>query len=317
MHMSGSDPITVVLPVRNGATTIRSAVLDLLVAMDSIDELLVIDDGSTDDTPAVLLGLQRIDARIGVIRTAGRGLVAALNLGLENARHLWVARADADDRYPAGRLRAQRLLVSDEAVLVSGDYRMMVRGRPISCMPCSLTHPFVVASLIHPQRIPHPGVLLRRDAVLSVGGYLQDDFPAEDLALWCRLATVGEFVGAPVNVLDWTIAPGSITHRLQAQQRAKTENILRYQFPHAALGRLRSSDVERELDAYVGTPLASRRSLLLARDLRALGSFGVEPKARRTVERALFKSPLGTFTAAKDILREKRARDRVRRSLTA
>jgi hypothetical protein len=200
-------------------------------------------------------------------------------------------------------------------VLVTGDYNFIVDGQPIGSMPCALSHPFVVASLIHPQRVPHPGVMFDSDAVQAAGGYREEDFPAEDLALWLRLAHAGDFIGVASTVLDWTMSVGSITHTHQAAQRGKTAVLLAGSFPIQRVAGIAPDDVLRELQAQQETPMAAERAVLLARDLRALSARGVAGPAYKEVRRALTVNPIDTARALGQLAREKRRRDRLRRSL--
>lgn len=307
--------ISVLLPVRNGASTLRMAIADLQSAMGPADELLVVDDGSEDSSPQIIAEAMAADPRVRVARTEGVGLVGALNLGMREARHAWVARADADDRYPPDRLNQQRAALGDGVVLVTGDYRILCGGQHAGNLPSALTAPFVSASLVHPQRIPHPGVVLDRDAVLSVGGYREGDFPAEDLALWLRLARVGNLVGVPHPVVAWNMGRGSITHEHQASQRLITTH-LRVEIASLARAlRITEEDVERELKAYSGTRLEGMRRVLLARDLRSLSELGFAQKAYSTVRRSLITNPLSTCMATSRIVADKLRRDSLRRSL--
>lgn len=305
-------PITVLMPVRDGEATLREALGDLIAGLGPGDELLAVDDGSRDSTPAILRQWAREEPRLIVLRTTGVGLVGALNLGLREASNAWVARADADDRYPPDRLRLQRAAVADGVVLVSGDYRVAHSGRIISELPCALTHPFVAASLIHPQRIPHPGVLFDRDAVLSVGGYRPEDFPTEDLALWVRLAQVGHLVGVPSLTVDWTLHRGSITHQNQVQQRRQTADLVTLVRFLPCVASIGPADVGRELAAYDSTRLAAQRRVLLARDLRALSRLGVAEAAYRKVRKSVLSDPWASGKAAYGISSEWRRRRGVR-----
>jgi hypothetical protein len=311
--MPRDEPLTVLMPVRNGASTVGKALGDLIAGMSPNDEILIVDDGSDDGTASVISSFR--DPRLRLITTPGLGLVGALNLGLKEASHRWIARADADDRYPRARLSAQRDARQEGVVLVTGDYNFITGGRPIGSMPCALTHPFVIASLIHPQRVPHPGVLLNRDAIQNVGGYRDDDFPAEDLSLWLRLAYVGDFVGVPNIVLDWTMSVGSITHSHQMAQREKTSQLLAASFPIQSLAGVSPDDVQRELQSQRGTEMAAVRAVLLTRDLRALAARGVAGPAYKEARRELAAHPIGTAQALAQLAREKRRRDRLRRDM--
>ena len=65
--------------------------------LDENDELLVVNDGSTDNSSLILADLAKNDARIKIVTTVGVGLVAALNLGIAEAKNPWVARFDVDE----------------------------------------------------------------------------------------------------------------------------------------------------------------------------------------------------------------------------
>lgn len=308
-------PISVLLPVRDGQATLAAALHDLIRGLGPDDEIVVVDDGSEDATPSLLARFGQSERRLRVVRTRGLGLVPALNLGLSEVSHRWVARADSDDRYPSDRLSHQRLQARAGVVLIAGDYRMVVADRPVGDLPCALTSPFVAASMIHPQRIPHPGVLFDSEAVLSVGGYRAQDFPAEDLALWMRLAYTGTFVGVPAVTVRWMMTAGSISHSQQQSQRLTTSNLLRYSFPDRIFSNLTPDDVQRELNAYSGTRLERVRRLLLARDLRALAERGLSIPAYREVRGALLRDPWGTLQALRQMTLEKVRRDHFRRSI--
>jgi len=312
--MAQAEPITVLLPVRNGARTLGVALADILLGLCEEDELLVVDDGSEDQSPSILVNVANSDPRLRVIRTSGVGLVEALNLGLRESRFRLIARADADDRYPPDRFASQRACIRAGVVLVAGDYRFVANQEVVTDLPCALSPPFVAASLINPQRIPHPGVLLERNAVIEAGGYRSTDFPAEDLALWLRLSTLGDFVGVPAVTVDWTLSHGSITHTHQADQRRKTA-VLVTTLPQAVIRGISAESVRNEVASYEGTRLEATRKLLLARDLFSLRDRGVDSGALRESWKALGREPVKALGAARQIAYEKRARDRARRSI--
>lgn len=312
--MARSEPISVLMPVRDGESTLRAALADVTLGLDEHDELLVVDDGSQDRTSLLLAELGRSESRLRVVQTAGVGLVSALNLGLQEASNRLIARADADDRYPGDRLDQQRAAVRPGAVLVTGDYRIVAGRRHLGELPCALTPPFVSASLINPQRIPHPGVLFDREAVIEAGGYRAEDFPTEDLALWIRLSALGDFVGVPAVTVEWSMSRESITHANQGIQRSKTAELLKT-LPPAIFTGISVDDVEGELAAYKGTRHEAMRKVLLARDLRSLTHRGLAPSVYRESIKALGKDPLRTLRAAGRLAQGKSLRDRVRESM--
>lgn len=307
--------LSILMPVRNGAHFVEAALSDLATATSEVDEILVVNDGSTDETPNILVEWAEQDHRIRVLTTEGLGLVGALNLGVEEATHAWVARADADDRYPFDRFLYQRKALRDGTTLVTGDYRIVTPSGDSALIPCALGHPFVAAGLIHPQRVPHPGVVYRKEAVLEVGGYRQADFPAEDLALWIRLCDGGELIGVPEVVVDWNLHPHSVSHMRQAQQRAKTAELLR-DFKPACVRGITADDVEQELLRYTDSPLGQQRALLLFRDLRAWARRGYPVKHLGLLLRHFRRSPLGTLAVGWDLTSSTRRRRRQRRSMS-
>jgi cellulose synthase/poly-beta-1,6-N-acetylglucosamine synthase-like glycosyltransferase len=310
-----AEPLSILLPVRNGADFVANALTDLTAAAIDTDEILIVDDGSEDRTSRVLSKWAQRDQRIRVLRTEGLGLVAALNLGLSEVTHEWIARADADDGYPQDRFIRQREALRDGVALVTGDYRLVAPAGDPTLIPCALGHPFVAAGLIHPQRVPHPGAVYRRDAVLEVDGYRQEDFPAEDLALWMRLCDVGELVGVPAVVVDWTLNPHSISHTRQAQQRAKTAQLLDG-FAPACVRGITADEVERELLRYSQSSLGEQRALLLMRDLQAWGRRGYPVRHLRPLLRHLARRPLDALAAGWELTSSTRRRRSQRQAMS-
>lgn len=304
-------PVSVLLPVRNAANTVGLAMSDLVTGMSPEDELLVVDDGSGDETSQILNGWEESDSRVRVITTSGIGLVKALNLGIVEATHDWLARADADDRYPINRLLSQKGAVAEEVALVTGDYLLSPPRGPSTYLPCALGHPFVALSLINPQRIPHPGVVFRRDAVQFAGGYRLEDFPAEDLGLWLRLSQTGKFVGVATCIVDWTMAPGSVTHTRQAEQRARTSELLAGYQP-GFLREITDAAVREELARYEISSRSRERAVLLARDYQGWRQRGVPLGGMSEVLKWLGRHPVASASAAWGLRQDARSRRRGR-----
>ena len=157
--------------------------------------------------------------------TGGIGLVAALNLGIKNAKHPWVARFDVDDEYHLDRINLQRQLVGDDVAVIFSDYEFMSSsGISLGTVQSAILPNPTKLSLVSSQRTPHPVALLNRAKVLSVGGYFVGDFPAEDLGLWLRLVEKGEFLSVPENLLSYRLSGGSISssnRRLQLDKKSQ------------------------------------------------------------------------------------------------
>ncbi len=103
MHCPSPPVVSVVLPAYNAAGTLDRAIASIRGQHFDAWELLVIDDGSTDRTRALVEEHVAADARIKLMAQPHAGLVSALNAGLAVAAGEFVARMDADDEsYPSG-----------------------------------------------------------------------------------------------------------------------------------------------------------------------------------------------------------------------
>src|SRR5215468_8802334 len=99
--------VSVIMPVRNGAAYLPGSVASIQAQDFASFEFLIIDDGSTDATPAILAAFAAADPRIRVFHQPPQGIAAALNAGIAEARAPYLARLDADDRARRDRLGRQ------------------------------------------------------------------------------------------------------------------------------------------------------------------------------------------------------------------
>src|SRR5437764_12435440 len=107
--------ISVLLPARDASAAVAEALAGVRSQRGAPPfEVVCVDDCSVDATPALLAAARRSDARVRVVRGEGRGLVAALNLGLSHCRGELIARMDADDVVHPDRLRLQAQMLARE-----------------------------------------------------------------------------------------------------------------------------------------------------------------------------------------------------------
>lgn len=211
--------VSVILPTRNNAATLREAVDDILDDPGVSIELVVIDDGSSDDTPALLAALRR-DPRVHVLRTEGVGIVAALELGVARSRAPLLARMDGDDRSHRGRLAAQRdhlaghpevSLVATGVALGGADALGEGMRRYVAWQNAVLTPEDHRRELFIESPLCHPSVMMRREALLRVGGYRDVSWP-EDYDLWLRMDAAGmKLAKLERTLFTWRHRPGRLT----------------------------------------------------------------------------------------------------------
>ena len=181
------DGITVVMPTYNAMPFLKAAVESILAQSYKHFEFLIVNDGSTDKSEDYLDSLS--DPRIRVLHQTQQGLVKALNRGLAEARHDWIARMDADDVALPQRLEKQvKFLTSNPRyILVSCAFGYIgANARRLSATYVQHVHSPPSYRPTIDTVILHQGVLLKKGAVVTVGGY-REFVPAEDLDLWLRL----------------------------------------------------------------------------------------------------------------------------------
>jgi glycosyltransferase involved in cell wall biosynthesis len=211
-----SPAVSVLLPIHNAAATLPRA-LDSLRAQTLADwELLAIDDGSTDSTPALLAAAAATDPRIRVLSIAKSGIVAALNTGLAVASAPLIARMDSDDECRPTRLARQVDYLATHPEIGLCATKVEFGGDPVANRGYAL-HVEWTNSLLTPDEIAlnrfvespiaHPSVMFRRELVAAYGGYREHDWP-EDYELWLRWLDAGvRFAKLPEPLLVWNDPP--------------------------------------------------------------------------------------------------------------
>ena len=188
--MTASTPtVSVVIPTYNAEADLQTCIDSILNQSFEGFEIVVVDDGSTDDTLQILKGYE--DDRIRIIeRENETGITSAINRGVEESRGHYIARHDADDYSSPERFERQvEYLDNHEDVALLGTGAWLVnnnRGRLIQRRV--LERPSV-DDLINHNHYVHGSVMMRADALESVKAYDEDLFATtEDYDLWLRLA---------------------------------------------------------------------------------------------------------------------------------
>lgn len=280
--------ITALLPIYNGAKYLPDLMKTLSKICDPEDEILVISDGSTDETNEMILGWARIDDRVHPIVQNNKGLVATLNIGVEKASHDWVARFDVDDTYAENRLMIQRAHIQEGVAAIFSDYGFQSNShRSMGRVPSAITPMGVVASLSTGNRTAHPSVIFNKNIALNAGGYRQEDFKAEDLALWIRMSALGNLISVPDLLLNYTLTKNSITRSNLDDSRTARDRVLASYVTEVNLDNIWNS-YETTKHKYSEIDLGGLRLLLHLLDLSRIAvrkgsSHGIKSEIRQEV----------------------------------
>jgi GT2 family glycosyltransferase len=222
--------VSVVIPVHNGERYLAQAIESVLAQTHRDLELILVDDGSTDGTAAIIRRFAEGDRRVRVLAQENRGVAAAGNRGLQEAKSEWVARLDADDVFLPEKLARQfDFLRRNPDAKIVGTLACFINhaGRPLGLV--GTEGPFTPADFHRLVREDRPiyfvnsSTLMHRETVLAVGGYRGPFAPAEDVDLWIRMAEKGHLMlKVPEPLLLYRMHGASLTMTQNARQRMLT-----------------------------------------------------------------------------------------------
>ena len=312
--------ITGILPVHNGEKFIDTSLPLILKNLNSEDELLIINNGSTDNSNKELEVWSKIDSRINLITTRTPSLVEALNLGIIEGSNNWIARFDIDDIYETNRLRYQRVALTEKTVAIFSDYDFFSESHSyLGTIPSAIEVNAVSVSLISSQRTAHPSILFSKNAVINAGGYRESDFPAEDLSLWLRMSRLGDLISIPKTLLHYRLSTESITGTRRIEAKEITRKLL------TEIGINQKNIVglienfESVIQLYKHHDHSQERELLLLRDLYSLSkNANIETKTKKQINQLLLRfAPdyafsISSFRALRLLHKEQSLRNKVR-----
>lgn len=189
--------ISVIIPLYNKKCSVAHALTTVLGQSYQDFEIVVVNDGSIDGSERIVESLN--DSRIHLFHQSNAGVSAARNKGIAEAKGEYVAFLDADDEWKPDYLATQMALVEKypQCSVFAMNYEFrnengettptIIRRLPFSGTDGVLTNYFEVASCSHPP-LWTSAVMVRKDAILSIGGFPVGIKSGEDLLTWARLA---------------------------------------------------------------------------------------------------------------------------------
>ena len=226
--MSGADTasVDVLLPARGELPWIAATFDSLARQSLPFANCFLIDDGIQDPGRVMRSATERLGDRVTLLTNPGRGISAALNHAVQCSSSRWVARMDADDVAPPGRLQAQLgwLAAQSGDTVACGTqvWLMDADGRRLQRSQYPESHEAIQAQRLQRSCFAHPTLMIRRDALLQVP-YRPALDGAEDIDLMLRLGERWRVGNLPQPLLDYRIHAGQAAHAYRARQTALQE----------------------------------------------------------------------------------------------
>lgn len=225
--------VSIVMPTFNGANWIKRAI-DSIKAQSYTDwELLVIDDGSTDDTASVVRSAAAEDDRIRYIKNdQNMGIQKTLNRGLKEAEGVYIARLDDDDIWCDTEKLARQVEFLDknpEYSLVGTSVILIdEKGNEISKSNREPNDLNIRKIILSNNPFAHSSVVFVRDEIISIGGYSESGIfkHIEDYELWLRVGSSHRFANLQIYGAKISVHRESISFVNRVDQYKKTFKLI-------------------------------------------------------------------------------------------
>ncbi len=226
--MSKNPTVSVLMPVYNAEKYVAEAIESILTQTFVDFEFIITDDCSTDSSLKILEAYAAKDKRIHLTSRPNRGLTPTLNEMIYKAKGEFIAILENDDIALPDRLALQVEFLQREpdVVCVSGARELIdEKGRLLTSIEDPEYNDQIQALLLSGHCcICHVGAMIRRAALVKVGGYDETMRLAHDLDLWLRLSEIGSLANLKDKVVKYRLHQNSLSEKNQIQQRQEAED---------------------------------------------------------------------------------------------
>jgi len=220
--------VSVIIPAYNAENYVLESIHSILNQTYQNFECIIIDDASTDNTVHIITAIQ--DARIILIKKpVNTGYTKSLNIGLQKANGIYVARMDADDFSYPERFSRQVAFMEEHT-----DYIMCSTGFSLfhnnHAIPTSNTFDLLKIELLFTNVVCHPSVMMRTSALRTFQlEYNAKYEPAEDYELWTRMIRYGKIITLPSVLVKYRLHEGQVSSKRNKQQ-VRIANTIRKEY---------------------------------------------------------------------------------------
>lgn len=227
--------ISVLMPVYNGQQYLAEAIESILNQTYTHFELLLLDDGSSDNSAQIIKGFN--DSRIVYVKNeTNKGLIYTLNRGVGLAKGAFIARMDADDVSVNNRFEKQiQEFQNDEKLVICGSFiKTFGNGAEQYISHMSVTNSQILASIFFTCPFAHPSVMIRKESLLQLNEVYREDYKhSEDYDLWSRLVFVGNSKNIPEFLLNYRVHDKQVStvfeeHKYQSVAKIQANLLSRF-----------------------------------------------------------------------------------------
>ena len=272
MNAQDKISVAVIVPAYNSEQFITQTLESIARQSYPHFEVLIVDDGSTDNSADIAQRICDGDPRFRLTRKKNEGAGPARHLGIEQTAADWIAICDADDLWHKDKLKRQIEFITSHGgsfteplvALGTGGYHVNVRDKIVGVFDAGelTTDEFrrrrdsgkVIYML-------NSSVIFRREAYFAAGGYREDYAPAEDVELWTRMAAHGAVVTLSEKLTYYRMHGTSMSDQAFIRQMVNTRRI------EENSRRRTNGKAELSFDEYLG--LIKRDPRAFRRDMRA------------------------------------------------
>jgi glycosyltransferase involved in cell wall biosynthesis len=206
--------VSVILPVYNGSSFLKESIESLLEQSYCNFEIIIINDGSTDDSEKIIRFYS--DHRIRYFYQKNIGLAKTLNRGILLSRGKYIARQDQDDFSEINRLEKQVnfLLKNPKVQMVGSNAKIWIDNKKTnSSTRLPLTSEQLKIATLFDNYFIHSAVLIRKTAFKKIGFYSEDNErqPPEDYELWSRIIRKFDVANIKENLVNYRKSHGSMS----------------------------------------------------------------------------------------------------------
>ncbi len=221
--------LSVLIPVFNSVEFLQAALNSVSKQTFAEFEIIAIDDGSTDGSLPLLQAHSVHEPRMRLISRRNLGLIATRNELVERATGEWVAWMDSDDLSEPDRFEQQvRALSSDTSLVCVGTDAQCIdpSGAPLNLETYPATHAEIVSEQMVGGGLRFPTTMMRRDAVLGVGGFREPFRMGEDLDLLIRMGEWGRLANVRLALYRYRQHVNSVCAGLSSRWLVYRDHIL-------------------------------------------------------------------------------------------